>query len=375
MVTQDLTFADCIHKKGEVIWQILGTGSGSLETTGIAFMGSFQGYVNPPDCLSSLATADFKITKSGNILTLTACPAWDGPCQTLTKTYTPPDTSAPTIQFVEDNTITPLGQLIHTVFYVYDDSGKATFFVRLYSDGALVYPDSSNAMGTISGYPNMYTFQPVANQKGPFYICVVATDASGNSSGEFSNCRWRSIEVPIDNVSNGCGAQKGGWLGTKIQNSLIDDMYFPKSAQKADPRKSPNAFYMVNVRPACDNHDAGYQGSTIKDRVSGNYIDTRKMTRAMVDEKFRTDIIILCKRAKLPKITEGICVAGPKFSLAKVPLYFSGSILMGAYTYSTAVSAVAWDGYDTNSTSPGIQNLVPQSTQPAGGIRYNGVKP
>lgn len=375
IVTQEITFAECVHKKGEVIWKILGNGSGSVETSGIAFMGSFQGYVNPPDCLSSLATADFKITRSGNTLTLTACPAWSGPCQTLTKSYTPPDIKAPTITFVEDATITPLGQLIHTVYYVKDDSGRASVRVRLFSDGAYVYPDSTKAMSVISGDPNMYTFQPVTNQKGPFYICIVATDASENSSGEFSNCRWRSIEVPIDNIANGCGAQKGGWLGTKIQNVLIDTMYFPKTAKKADPRKTPNEFYKINVRAACNNHDAGYQGSTIKDQVSGKYVDTRSMTRAQVDEKFRTDIIILCKKANLPKTMNDICVGGPTFSLLKLPLYASGSTLMGAKTYSTAVAKLAWNGYDANSTSPGVQNLVPQSTKPTGGIRYIGVKP
>lgn len=371
VVTKEFSFEDCVHKKGEVIWKILGSGSGSVETTGMTFMGSFQGYVNPPDCLSSLATADFKITRSGNTLTLNACPSWGGACVILTKAYEAPDTTAPTIKFNVDKTLTPISLSIYQMFWVFDNSPTVSVTVRLYSDGHQVSSDADYTMTVATGAneDHMVTFPHMTNEKGPFFICVVATDKAGNSSGQFNNCTWRSIEAPLSILSNGCGGQDWGSVATALQNWFLNEAKFVKKSTVIKG-SVVTTYYTVNVKPACDNHDAGYQGATFKDAISGKLVDARLMSRQAVDIKFKQDIATLCAKAGLPTKRLVECIDGPVFSLGGGIQYLVG-VPLGANTYATAVSAVASKGYDSNSTIPGAQPKTPSTTNPTGGARNN----
>jgi hypothetical protein len=371
VVTKEFTFEDCVHQKGEVIWQLLGNGSGSIETSGITFMGSFQGYVDPPNCLSSLATGDFKITKVGGTLTLTACPSWGGACIVLTRPDEPKDTTSPTIKFNVDKTITPMSLPIYQMFWIFDNSPSVTVTVSLFSDGHQVTSDADYTFNLATGadQDHMVTFSHVTNEKGPFYICVVAKDKAGNSSGRFNNCVWRSVEVPLAILSNGCGSQDYGSVATHLQNWFLNTTKFIKS-QISALGSTMTEYYVVNVKPACDNHDGGYQGSTFKDAISGKIIDTRLMTRQQVDIKFKQDIATLCSKAGLPTNRLVECIGGPLYSLGGVTQYAKGTAI-GANTYATAVSAVAIKGFDSNSTVPLAQTKIPATTQPSGGARNN----
>lgn len=129
-------------------------------------------------------------------------------------------------------------------------------------------------------------------------------------------------------------------------------------------------YYVVHVKPACDNHDAGYRGSTFKDAISGKLVDSPLMSRQEVDIKFKQDIATLCVKAGLPTKRLVECIGGPMFSLGGVGQYVHGTPI-GANTYATAVSAVASKGYDSNSTLPLAQPKIPSTTKPIGGARNN----
>jgi hypothetical protein len=371
-VTKSFIYNGCEQKVGDVMIKILGNGSGSLLDGGIALLGSFQANIPATNCGPSMATAEFKLTKTTSVFAMNTCPTWGGECIGLTKADVEKASNSPKITFQKDTLIATYGSLINQVYWVTDDSPKISVMAKLYSDGKEVWPGAS-WWSVYSGDPVLMTFQPPKAEKGPFYICVVARDADGNQTGEFDNCYWRSIEASIDILGNGCGRQLLGAPGTALQNALIDEISYPIGQTMNQGRKK-TIYFKVNVRAACQNHDAGYQGATFKDQVTGKYIDTRLKPRAWVDKKFKDDIIALCIQ-QLKKLPEknflDTCKTGPEYRRIDIPLYLSGVKLLGATTYATAVATEAKSGYDTDSTKIDTQDVIPKSTAPAGGSRSN----
>lgn len=54
--------------------------------------------------------------------------------------------------------------------------------------------------------------------------------------------------------------------------------------------------FTVNLRVACDLHDAGYLGAAVADPLDGGYLDSFDWTRQQVDAKFLADRRTLCRR-------------------------------------------------------------------------------
>ncbi|MDP1850981.1 MAG: hypothetical protein Q8K48_01040 [Candidatus Planktophila sp.] len=374
IVSSAFQYSGCDQKIGELMIKILGNGSGSLAGDGLSFLGSFQANTASSDCKPSTATAEFKVKDLKSIFELNACPSWGSDCLNLRKQGPSSDTQPPKITFQPNNLIAPMNSAIYTLFYIYDSSGKASYRTDIYSDGLKLNKETA-FWSTTSGDPVMSSFQPtvIAGANGPFYVCVVAYDASGNMTGDFDNCQWRSIEVPIEPMTNGCGSQDKGVVLGWVQNFLLNEMKIRLSIKDALKYNRGNRTWFVNVKPACDNHDAGYFGATFKDAVvSGKIIESRLSSRAYVDEKFRQDIMLLCKRSKgIPKAALAICLAGETYAPSKVKKLFLRDLPTGATTYWSAVRAEAKNGYDADSTKPGFQTSIPKNPKPAGGARNN----
>jgi hypothetical protein len=78
-------------------------------------------------------------------------------------------------------------------------------------------------------------------------------------------------------------------------------------------------------------------------------------SRAYVDEKFRQDIMLLCKRSNgIPKAALAICIAGEAYAPSKVKELLVIILPAGATKYWSAVRAKANNGYDADSTQPGF---------------------
>ncbi len=91
---------------------------------------------------------------------------------------------------------------------------------------------------------------------GPFYYCFYAQDTAGKVSAQapMSSCRWVSVQVPIPAVSNGCGAATWGPQVADALNWAGDVRMYGSNP--------------VNIRPACNQHDAGYAGVTVAGMTS-----------------------------------------------------------------------------------------------------------
>src|SRR3954466_10731310 len=57
----------------------------------------------------------------------------------------------------------------------------------------------------------------------------------------------------------------------------------------------PRVFF-VNFRPACDMHDAGYDGGFVIDPITGGIVNTAGQSRFTIDLKFRSDLQARCQR-------------------------------------------------------------------------------
>jgi hypothetical protein len=56
-------------------------------------------------------------------------------------------------------------------------------------------------------------------------------------------------------------------------------------------------FFVVDFRPACDMHDAGYEGGLVIDPIFGVPVNTSSQSRLTVDLKFLGDLRYLCSRS------------------------------------------------------------------------------
>jgi hypothetical protein len=115
-----------------------------------------------------------------------------------------------------------------------------------------------------------------------FYPLVVWSLA-GVASAQQGPAPNPAAEVPIAEVSNGCG---GGPASTAPRP---DDV---KTFTGADQKQ-----YKVNFRDACNSHDAGYSGAVVKDPPNGGtLVDFWDWTRASVDQKLRVELQAACDR-------------------------------------------------------------------------------
>jgi Prokaryotic phospholipase A2 len=140
-----------------------------------------------------------------------------------------------------------------------------------------------------------------------------------------------SVPFPAATYSNGCSFPGPNLL-------------FDTSPPLVDP--SPWAWpyvFVVNFRPACDMHDAGYSGGIVFDPVNGGIVDTRGLSRVMIDNRFYNDLITLCNRQ----------IGGNAF-VARSLCY---SI---AATYYGAVRAAGWALFDASPGVAGLQSFGPR---------------
>jgi hypothetical protein len=101
----------------------------------------------------------------------------------------------------------------------------------------------------------------------------------------------RPAPVPISTVANGCGG--AGWASVvAVQN------YLGNTSKYANSNVNPLArTYTVNLKDACDLHDAGYAGAVVHDKINGGLVvDYRTWSRKRVDAKFLDDMRRLCTR-------------------------------------------------------------------------------
>lgn len=96
--------------------------------------------------------------------------------------------------------------------------------------------------------------------------------------------------------------------------------------------------FIVNFRPACDMHDAGYDGGIVFDPINGGVVDTRFMSRLAIDNRFYGDLITLCNRQ-----------IGANAPVARSLCYGIAS------TYYAAVRAAGWWLFDANPFVTGVQ--------------------
>lgn len=275
------------------------------------------------------------------------------------------DTEPPVVEIAPYSRIVGIGDRIPIRFRVTDDSGQARWSAMLYSGGRPVARGSSRGYRPARGALIKRVWGRSDDGIGPFYSCIQAEDKAGNRSDVV--CAWVSVQVKASAVSNGCGTPSYGEYFEWFQNYFGNDRYYGFGPDR----------YQVQVKTACDVHDAGYAGATVYDPFTKRAIDFRTWSRLRVDTKFRDDIRTLCRRwlntpAERPYldtclngITAGQLIAlglnAPAEALARA----------GAETYYQLVRENGLVGYDTDATTPGTQNVIPEATRPTGGARDN----
>jgi Prokaryotic phospholipase A2 len=97
--------------------------------------------------------------------------------------------------------------------------------------------------------------------------------------------------------------------------------------------------FIVKFRPACDMHDAGYDGGIVTDPINGGVVDTRTLSRRTIDDRFYNDLITSCNRQ-----------IGWNAPAARAQCYTIAS------TYYLAVRAAGGLLFDANPAVPGVQS-------------------
>jgi hypothetical protein len=135
-----------------------------------------------------------------------------------------------------------------------------------------------------------------------------------------------SIPFPAASYGNGCSFP-GPNLLFDVSPPLVDP----------SPWAAPWVFF-VNFRPACDMHDAGYDGGIVFDSINGGIVDTRTQSRLTIDNRFYNDLITLCNRQ-----------IGGNAPIARAHCYPI------AATYYWAVRGAGWALFDASPGVPGRQ--------------------
>ncbi len=289
----------------------------------------------------------------------TTKPATTAPRPTTTAPTTtgPPqakDTSPPRVEALPKGLTKP-GTRDTLRFTVKDDSGRAKFHATLYQGGTPIksesrWDDSANARQKWS-WPVLFASDLV----GPLFFCVWAEDAAGNRSAGApkSSCEWISLLVRVERVSNGCGGGVATWdVGVVVQNYFGNEhTYFDFGS---------GLKYTVNFADACNLHDAGYGGHTVKDKLrpgKQGIKDFRGWTRRKVDTKFLNDLRLLCNKG-IPASAEGArakCIEGAAYYALPV------NHLIGAETLYGFVHKFGDAFFDSDLTRPGNQRAAEKS--------------
>lgn len=391
VVTKAIAFSKCIHSAGEMIWAVT-----KKSGTANQYFGSFVGFFE--DCTKAPEIISMVISSTVEAATLELCTKEAGGCVTLTGgPMAPADKGAPVIVIKDPPSPLRLGQSLVIEYSVKDESNQAFVTTRFYSDGTLLFEganvDQVEAVGNfVRAESGPYGGPGISvTTKGPYYFCVFAEDGDGNKSGEFNNCKWLSIEIPIANASNGCGGAATKYQSVNNAALFAFNLLLNK---RTYTDKRTKGKYTVNFAPACNNHDAGYSGVTVKDQISGKVTDFRTFTRAQVDSKFKSDIAKLCSFA-IPKSASDArnqCQVGssiPKTSVLIKELmtlaWSLKSFTIGMREVYKRLNRYAWGAniywqfvhdfgktlYDADATTPGDQPSIPSVTRPDGGARDN----
>ncbi len=131
-------------------------------------------------------------------------------------------------------------------------------------------------------------------------------------------------------------AEYGNGCSVPGPNVLLD-----QSPPLVDP--SPWAapwVFVVNFRPACDMHDAGYDGGIVFDPINGGVVDTRGLSRRTIDDRFYADLMTSCNRQ-----------IGWNAPAARAQCYGI------AATYYFAVRAAGGPRFDADPAVPGTQQF------------------
>jgi hypothetical protein len=249
------------------------------------------------------------------------------------------DTTGPVVKALASSAIVRNGQKVPGRFTVTDDSGKARWFVTLYSGGDKVGKGASRGLQPAKGSPVEGAWK--GKGIGPFYFCVWAVDATGNKSEDapMSSCAWISRQVPIPSVSNGCGTSEYGETVASILN------WFGDTQEYGD--------VTVNNRLLCNQHDAAYAGVTVGSTTTHTIVDYRLTTRLRADDELLFGIRAQCQR-----------------KLSKSPDLLA-QCESDAGKYYALVRNLGVGAYDADATTPGVQTAMPTNTTPAGGARDN----
>ncbi len=252
-------------------------------------------------------------------------------------------------------TYVPLGKA-YGIRYRVDNtgaSGPGSLIFRMYSDGTLLWTQTAkvSANGVFTRKISAHVFTKGTKNYGPFYICVTEVLASGKKDvrAPCTKWIWVPIEVPIAYVSNGCGGMTpSDWVNKKeIQMLDTQDL---------------GGGIIVSFRNACNFHDAGYKGLTVKNPSIGKVESTRHWTRKIVDDRFKQEILMTCANlAKLGLKDRKILLALP----TAIP-----ACNVWAERYYFAVRSVGALFFDADPTVPGNQGMY-VTLPPSSGYPYN----
>ena len=154
---------------------------------------------------------------------------------------------------------------------------------------------------------------------------------------------WTGPEDPsLPRISNGCGPQIPlvGWPPWANQHSFTGEK---------------NVQYLVNFKPACDLHDAGYAGLNVWDQFLDDVVpgvrgstDFSTWSREAVDKKLYRDMLTICIKTipKLDALAQNSCEGK-----------------LGASGYYQMVKRAGYLAFDCDPKTPG--------TQRSGGPRVN----
>ncbi len=255
------------------------------------------------------------------------------------------DTTPPTVSVRKHTAVVPIGKAIPARFSVSDNSGKAKWYGMLYSGGQPIAKAQSKGLAAAKGKTIDGSWSGPGSNTGPFYYCFWAEDAAGNVSANapYSSCQWLSVQVPIPSVSNGCGTEALGETVESILNWAGDVQMYGNNP--------------VSIRPACNQHDAGYAGATVAGLNTKKVTDYRTWSRSQVDEKFYRRH--RRRSAALPQGAEE----------RRLPQAVQGGLV---HVYVGLVrGSIGRMSFDADMTTPGTQPDPPASTTPPGGARVN----
>ncbi|MDO8732087.1 MAG: hypothetical protein Q7L55_05885 [Actinomycetota bacterium] len=354
-VVQDNSGASCNSPAGKLIWTIRGSAPN--------YTGTASAH---PGCANPAVAAFFTVSTYNGGLWLdvrvgTNSESFEGgPAPVATAPDpTAPDTTPPTVRLDAESGIIRIGEKFRVRWSVTDNSKKAKVTLTLYSGGDVVATQTSRGLVKATGQVREGTADAGSRYPGPFYICVSAVDAAGNTSATPGpKCEWLSVQVPVSRVSNGCGGAQWGPGAEAVQNWLLDTQKYNKET--------------VNFRAACNQHDAGYAGVTVADPFLKHVVDFRTWSRERVDKKLEKDMQTLCHKYLDGNVSPNAissCTKGVSQALLPAAVVVGGP--PGALAYYEGVRQYAKAAFDTNVVAPGTQTDNNPSTWPLGGGRDN----